>query len=295
MPSSIKVKNIQLCLGTVQLGMKYGVTNITGEISKEETKKILRLAAVSGITMLDTAQAYGNSEKVLGELWPGGTGRKIISKLKPNTKVDEWEGNLRESMNKLKVDILDTFLIHDSIEFKGEYGVELLKWLKGIRKRGLVQRIGASIYDYKELQNIPLDEIQVIQLPLSIYDQRMILNGTLELLNRKGIAIHARSIFMQGIILQEERLPNFLSSEFKEHHHKCVRSIKSKGLSMLSATISFAKSQKALETVIVGTTSTIELEETINAWNNTMHIDSKEYDKYAWEKEYDVDPRFWTS
>ena len=64
---------------------------------------------------------------------------------------------------------------------------------------------------------------------------------------------------------------------------------------MLSATISFAKSQKALETVIVGTTSTIELAETINAWNNTMHIDSKEYDKYAWEKEYDIDPRFWTS
>ena len=289
------MKKIELCLGTVQLGMRYGVTNITGEVSKEEAKKILTLAANSGITMLDTAQAYGNSEKVLGELWPGQTSRKIISKLKPNTKVDELEGNLRESMNKLKVNSLDTFLIHDSSDFKGEYGVELLEWLKGIRKRGLVERIGASIYDYKELQNIPLDEIQVVQLPLSIYDQRMILNGTLELLRRKGIAIHARSIFMQGIILQEERLPSFLTDRFREHHSKCVRSIKSKGLSMLSATLSFAKSQKTLETVIVGTTSAVELAQTINAWNNTVHIDSKEYKNWAWEKEYDVDPRFWKS
>ena len=71
----------QLCLGTVQFGLPYGITNQTGQVPEKEVRSILALAASSGISLLDTAQAYGNAESVLGHCWPKDAARRLISKL----------------------------------------------------------------------------------------------------------------------------------------------------------------------------------------------------------------------
>ena len=60
----------QLCLGTVQFGLPYGITNQSGQVSEDEVRRILEFSVASGITFLDTAQAYGKAEKILGRCWP---------------------------------------------------------------------------------------------------------------------------------------------------------------------------------------------------------------------------------
>ena len=57
----------KLGLGTVQFGLPYGISNANGQTSAEEVKAILQAAAQHGISLLDTASAYGNAEAVLGK------------------------------------------------------------------------------------------------------------------------------------------------------------------------------------------------------------------------------------
>ena len=54
-----------LTLGTVQLGLAYGVNNDKGMPSFEESSAILDTALAAGILSFDTARGYGESELVL--------------------------------------------------------------------------------------------------------------------------------------------------------------------------------------------------------------------------------------
>ena len=70
-----------LCIGTAQFGLNYGVTNKKGIVSIEDVQKIIDKAYNSGVTYLDTAQAYGKSEEVLGKTIRKNQKFKIISKI----------------------------------------------------------------------------------------------------------------------------------------------------------------------------------------------------------------------
>ena len=59
-----------LCIGTAQFGFDYGITNINGKVKEENVKKILEKANNSNIHFIDTAQAYSDSEYVLGRNIP---------------------------------------------------------------------------------------------------------------------------------------------------------------------------------------------------------------------------------
>jgi aryl-alcohol dehydrogenase-like predicted oxidoreductase len=67
----------KLILGTVQFGLEYGVNNQKGIPSSNEIKKILDFAFKRKINILDTAEAYGNSQERIGEYI-----KKVIINLK---------------------------------------------------------------------------------------------------------------------------------------------------------------------------------------------------------------------
>ena len=176
----------ELCLGTAQFGLPYGVTNLNGQVPESEVRSILTLAAQAGITRLDTAQAYGTAEEVVGRCIRSSSNYRLISKLSAHTSQETWEVDFQASLKRLSVDRLDGFLLHSSSDLRGSSGEKLLNWLEGLRGRGLVDRIGISIYESKELEGLPLDRLQMIQLPLSIYDQRLLNDGTVDFLYSLG-------------------------------------------------------------------------------------------------------------
>lgn len=286
----------QLCLGTVQFGLPYGITNQVGQVPEVEVRRILDLAAASGIDMLDTAQAYGTAETVLGCCWPIDAPRRLISKLSAGGGQQSWEESLITSLQRLQTPKLDGFLLHRASDLLALDGEALLHWLEGLRERGLVERIGVSIYDSSDLEGLPLDRLQLVQLPLSVYDQRLISDGTVGRLQDLGIAIHVRSVLLQGLLLQSpHHWPAHLSPAFREHHAKWLEHLHHRGMSPLASALGFIRSLEAVEAVLCGVVSSQELAQVLQSWNEVEAFTQVKLTNWAWKNVADLDPRRWPS
>ena len=285
----------QLCLGTVQFGLSYGITNKRGKVPEAEVRRMLKLASQSGIELLDTAQAYGSAESVLGRCWPTNASRRLISKLPAKANPESWEKNMSKSLKRLKSPKLDTFLLHRASDLLGSNGKALLNWLEDLRARGLVKRIGISIYSASELEGIPLDRLQVVQLPVSIYDQRLIKDGTLTKLQDLDIAIHLRSVLLQGLLVQPaERWPKKFSIGFREHHSRWLKYLEENNISPLEGALAFAYGCGHIEAILVGATSRKELQQLLTSWEKvTQSNRSFEAKEWAWGSKFEIDPRMW--
>ena len=126
-------------------------------------------AALSGVEMLDTAQAYGESESVLGRTLPSGHNFRLISKLLPQSKksfvpsdCDIWNEAFALTCARLRCSSLDTLLLHSVEDLHKPGGEFLYRWLLGLRERGLVRRLGVSIYNSFDLVDIPIDLLDLI-------------------------------------------------------------------------------------------------------------------------------------
>jgi len=286
----------ELCLGTVQFGLSYGVTNQQGQVPEDEVCRILQLATASGIELLDTAQAYGSAEEVLGRCWPSTAPRRLISKLAAGESSSSWELSLTTSLLKLRALKLDEFLLHRASDFLAPEGPELLEWLESVRDRGLVERIGVSIYEASDLDGLPLDRLQVVQLPLSIYDQRLIHDGTVARLMDLGIAVHVRSVLLQGLLLRPTHCwPQHLSPEFKHHHSRWLELLKQSGYSPLSAALGFVRACQGVEAVLCGVLSERELSDVLFSWNQEHTSGFLSLQSWSWDNPADLDPRCWPS
>lgn len=284
----------QLCLGTVQFGLPYGITNQAGQVPAAEVRRILDLAAASGISLLDTAQAYGTAESVLGRCWPTDAPRRLISKLPAGAPRQSWEESLITSLKRLQASKLEGFLLHRASDLLAPDGEALLDWLEGLRDRGLVERIGVSIYDASELEGLPLDHLQLVQLPLSVYDQRLIRDGTVDRLQDLGIAVHVRSVLLQGLLLQSpNQWPDHLSVSFRDHHARWLEHLHQEGRSPLAGALGLVRACEGVEAVLVGVVSGQELAQVLLAWSQAEASPPEAPLGWAWENAGDLDPRRW--
>ena len=284
----------QLCLGTAQFGLPYGITNQAGQVPEEEVRRILDLAVTSGISLLDTAQAYGSAETVLGRCVPTDAPLRLISKLPAGVPRQSWEKNLITSLQRLRASKLDGFILHRASDLLAPNGEALLDWLEGLRDRGLVDRIGVSIYEASELVGLPMDRLQLVQLPLSVYDQRLIRDGTLSRLQDLRIAVHVRSVLLQGLLLQSpHQWPDHLSPAFRVHHARWLEHLHQEGLSQLAGVLGFVRACKGVEAVLVGVAASQQLSQVLEAWRHVEASPTEAPLDWAWENERDLDPRCW--
>jgi len=295
---------VQLSLGTAQFGLDYGVTNRTGQVSENEVKSILFAADSSDVRFLDTAQAYGNSESVLGRCLDSDSSLGLISKLPAQTSdpytsasVKVWEASFQQTLIRLGRSTIDSFLLHQASDLLRPDGHVLLDWLTSLRKRFLVLRVGVSIYSSSELDQLPLDQIQIVQLPLSLYDQRALIDGTISRLNRLGISVHARSVFLQGLLLTpSEKWPAWIDRDFRLHHSSLEAFAVEHNLSLLKLSLGFVQSCFQLEAAVVGVTTYNELLSLLAVWMSKSTVFSfGDPHGWAWPKGHSLDPRLWPS
>ncbi len=290
----------KLGLGTAQFGLDYGITNKGGKLLDNQVKEILCKAEECDISYIDTAQAYGASEQILGKNLPSKHSFKLMTKLQSQRNLnlyskEIWEDLFRKSLLNLNLKKIDSLLIHSSSDICTDKGFILVEWMESLRERGLIDRMGVSIYEADELSRIPIERFQLVQLPLSIYDQRMLRNGAIERLTDAGIAIHSRSAFLQGLILvPHSQWPSNLSMEFREHHAKISEKIHGSNGRMLDEALSFLFHIPNIEAVIVGTTSLAELTDIVTSWERVSTLANKfNYKLWSWENSNDLDPREW--
>lgn len=196
-------------LGTVQFGIPYGISNKYGQTSELEVSSILKKAREVGINTLDTANAYGASERVLGQNKIADF--KIVSKFLRQHPSQAISDILNESLTNLNVGALYGYMAHRPMDV-----VEnpiLWNELNRLKQNGIIQKIGFSfneIFEIEEVLKLGFTP-DIIQVPYNYFDNRF--EKYMQELKSKGCEIHTRSAFLQGLFFVDI---NGLNSFFDE-------------------------------------------------------------------------------
>ncbi len=266
----------RIALGTVQFGQEYGIANSNGMISKDEAFLILDFAKQNGVDTIDTAILYGESEKKLGEL--GVNDFNIISKLPPVPEMTNnlvaWVFNqLENSLYDLRVPSIEGLLIHHAKQLTEKNSSELFNALLKLKEIGLVNKIGVSVYDPLEIEFIINNfDIDIIQLPFNILDQRIIESNLLHKLEQKKIEVHVRSVFLQGLLLMEpEARPEKFCRWNETVWDQYDKWIKDNNVSRLQACLNYVLSFPAVSKIVVGVDSHTQLKEILKTATMNMN------------------------
>ena len=266
----------KIALGTVQFGIDYGINSENGQVQPEEVRSILNYAHSQNIDLLDTAPAYGNSEKVLGVA--NVQNFKVVTKTRHfnNAKISNSDiGLLKKdfscSLTDLRQESFYGVLVHNVSDLLKPGAEKLYDHLQELKQAEKIEKIGVSVYDYSQLQSI-LDnfDIDLVQLPFNILDRRMIDSGMLSTLRSSNTEVHARSVFLQGLLLMsEQNRPdkfNRWSGLWKIWHEW----LNDSQITALEATIRYAISMPEISKVLVGVDNKDQLKEIIIASNGIL-------------------------
>jgi aryl-alcohol dehydrogenase-like predicted oxidoreductase len=261
----------RLAIGTVQFGLPYGVANQTGQVSHEEASTILDTAWTAGIDTLDTAIAYGESEKVLGDI--GVEQWNVISKLpavpEESENISSWiQKSVNETLNRLGMPKLRGLMLHQPQQLLGMHGDEIYKTLIKLKKLKKVEKIGISIYSPDELDVIwPKFQFDLVQGPFNILDRRLYTSGWLTKLNNLGCEVHVRSIFLQGLLLMDDTKRRNLFKRWGPLWELYNNWLHEHATKPLEACLSFVGSYSGIDRVVIGVDGLDQLQEIITAVN----------------------------
>lgn len=259
------MNKVRLGIGTVQFGVNYGISNTTGQTSLDEVSKILTLALENNIKLLDTASAYGESEKMLGNF--DLSKFKVVSKFIPPEKEDFIEKQLQQSLTNLKIDTLYGYMAHrvsDVIENPIRWE-EMIK----LKESGLIKKVGFSFNTPDEVEKIlELDmRPDLVQIPYNYFDQRF--EKQIAIFNSMGCEVHTRSAFLQGLFFlsKEKLMPKFaqvapiiLSMQMKYKHN------------LAGALLNYCLSNPCIDHVIIGLNDSKQFIDNLKSMNNAESL-----------------------
>jgi aryl-alcohol dehydrogenase-like predicted oxidoreductase len=262
------VKANQIALGTANFGLQYGVKN-QRQLSAKEVERILRTCRASGVTTVDTAIGYGESQRVLGEM--GCRDFDCITKL-PGlpAQLDDILGWVRsqvaQALLDLRQDRLYGLLLHRPSELLGPRGAELRGALRQAQKEFEIQRIGISVYQPQELLDFwKVLQYDLVQLPCNVFDQRFAADTTLAHLKANNIEVHARSVFLQGLLLMETSSRPAYFNPWTNVFASWQNLVSSSEKSPLELCLAFANEQGFVNKWVIGVDSNAQLLQILNA------------------------------
>jgi aryl-alcohol dehydrogenase-like predicted oxidoreductase len=265
---SLKSNKKSMTLGGAQFGMDYGITNTNGQVSLKNAEEIIRQAITDGIEYIDTAAAYGDSEKVIGKALIGDWSHrvKIISKMSPFIDMTDEQSNVKEMQLRVRNSVLascinlnassiNTIMLHRANHLHNEL---IMKELLALRREGIIKNIGVSIQNSHELGHaLSTDNISIIQMPFNIIDFRWdnMIAAVHAAKKKRELLIHARSSLLQGLlcssdnekwekanILNHQEIILWLNKKYKQYGK----------MSVADLCIGFVNSQDWIDSVVIG-------------------------------------------
>ncbi|MBF9143947.1 aldo/keto reductase [Hymenobacter properus] len=256
----------RLALGTVQFGLDYGINNTAGRPDDATVAEILHTAQAAGITLLDTASAYGDSETRLGhwlsQAQPEQKPFELVTKLAAGPAGHVWHA-LQTSLKRLRQPSVYGVLFHQFAGFRDKPAA----WevLCDAQTEGLVQRIGVSLYHPEEAEWLLANPmgVSLVQLPFNVLDQRF--GPLLPALQQAGIEVHVRSAFLQGLLLRDPvTLPAFfapLAPKIRQLRALAQRA----GIPLASLLLLFAAYAPGVARAVIGVDTAANLRENLAA------------------------------
>lgn len=291
---------MKLGLGTVQFGIDYGISNTAGQTSIEEAQRIVDYAFQVGVNTIDTAPEsyYGESEAVVGKVAVDYPELNIVTKTERFVDVPELDTSHAErfanilnlSLKRLQKESVYGILVHDVRDLMKPGSNLIYQELINFKELGKTQKIGVSVYNAEQIDYI-LEHyhIDLIQLPCSIFDQRLIHSGHLKKLKDYGVEIHVRSAFLQGLVFidPENLSPHFNNVKplLKAFHLK----LKDLNLTPAQAALGFLNQVDEIDKIICGVNTLGQFRELVEAVN----VDMKWAAEFAINDDQILNPGNW--
>jgi len=295
---------MKLGIGTVQFGLDYGLSNQEGKTSPEEVVKILDVAAQNGVRIIDTAALYGASEEILGKSLPLNHRFAIVTKTPQFSKkslnsndAQLLENIFHRSLEQMKQTSLYGLLVHRVEDLFAKNGHLLIKRMIELKQRGLVEKVGVSVYTGQQIDRVTESyPIDLIQVPVNVLDQRLLLSGHFSKLKKAGIEIHARSVFLQGLLLMEVESVRSFFDPIKPVLYEYRTFLNSKGLTLVEGAIAFIKQVSEIDCMIIGINDIKQLKTNLNSFTRSYN-DSlfTEFRKFSLNEAKYLDPPLWCS
>lgn len=277
-----------LSLGTVQLGLDYGINNAAGKPSEEKAFELLQTACEGGISVIDTSSDYGTSEEVVGRFFKQYKGKKptIVTKFKiedDHTKVAPLSAvrpNLRRqvetSLERLGYDSLPILMLHRESELF-DYGDTLAKELEALKAEKMVDRVGVSLNGCTYVKDVLENDLyEAVQIPLNMMDTNNVLHGGIDKLHEKGVIVFIRSVFLQGLFFRDTNtLPQTgLLAEAKEPLERLHRLAAEENMSVAQVAITFMRDLVGVNSLVLGADNAEQVKQNLELANAPALSDS---------------------
>lgn len=276
----------KMTLGTVQLGMNYGVNNTNGMPSEEQGFAILDAAYEGGVTVLDTSDDYGKSEAVIGKYLKQNPDKHfdICTKFKVTEETaKDIYGSLKSfaiaSAKKLSIDRIPIFMSHTEKNFI-DYGDKLIEALNELKKEGLIINSGISLSNKDAFEQIiESGGFDAVQIPMNILDNKQIKNGIIKKASEAGIAVFVRSVYLQGIFFKKRedflvQNPNCPELKIEEMNEKVLPVIdrvramaEEHNMSVAQFALSFIKDTYGVDSLVLGSETPEQVKENVKMFN----------------------------
>lgn len=271
----------KLGLGTVQWGTHYGLTNQCGMTSPAVVKEILAEARICGVQVLDTASLYGRSESVLG-VNPLDAFRVVTKTPKFATpEISDQQAcqlvdTFQQSLQRLVTDKIYGLLIHHAEDLLVPGGDRLVDSMMTLKRSGHVAKVGVSIYDSDQVDAVlQVFKPDIVQLPISVFDQRLLIGGQLARMKEFGIEIHARSVFLQGLLLMPpHQIPQYFNP-IRPLLARWTASAMAQGMNQVEAALSFVKNIPYIDTVLIGVETLTQFQSCYKHFTAAQIFDAK--------------------
>lgn len=267
-------------LGSVQWGVDYGVANRDGRTPPAEVCRILAAGRTAGLRVLDTAALYGDAESVLGA--QDLSGLQVVTKTpryahSPITAVDadDLKATLHRSLARLRLPAVHGLLAHHADDLLAPGGERLIDALRSLRDEGTVARIGVSVYDGAQIAAL-LERFtpDLVQLPLNVFDQRLIADGSLARLAALGVEIHVRSVFLQGLLLMPPDSAPVYFDPWREQLRAWHATCAARKVRPQQAALAFACDLAEVSCCLIGVQNFTQLEQALAGLDEVPRFDA---------------------
>ena len=289
----------KLILGGAQLGNKYGIYSKASKMKNlNQLKKIFEFSAKNELKFIDTAQDYKNSEKVIGQLSKNKF--KIISKINLDPKLSFKDLELiifkkiNISLRKLKVKKIDILLLHNFDRFinNENYLSKIYKVLDKLKNNGIILKVGISTYYPEKIHNFfKIFKYDVVQVPLNIFDQRLLFSKFYNLKSFKNVEIHVRSVFLQGILLKK-KYPTYFD-KWQKKIKVLVDFLQKNNIDPIHFCLSFVLGVKKVRKVIIGVQNLYQLKEILKQSKKKIKYKRKIFKRFIIKDDKLIIPRYW--
>jgi aryl-alcohol dehydrogenase-like predicted oxidoreductase len=266
----------KLVLGTVQLGLDYGINNQLGKPSREKSFEILNKAFDKGVSILDTAEAYGNSQEIIGQFLKENPQKPfhIITKLSANSNVKpkHFLNHIEKNCSVLNVNKLYGYMFHNYQSFKSK--LNLYDKLIFARDIKLITKAGISLYTNDEIEDVLANykEFDFIQIPFNLFDNSIKRKALLDKAKAQNIEVHSRSVFLQGLFFKNSKA---LSQKLKAlvPYLEVLNGIKSKfNLNTLTLSLQYVLQKDYIDQVLIGVDTPEQLNNNVDSCLKNVNI-----------------------